>query len=150
MTEAKWRDGVTVVRAAALAAQRAPDGTGRVTAFDFAGEGGSQRSAPGGQRTWIGTVVLPPGSNTGPHHHGRHEVALYVVAGRTELRWGERLEYAAEIGAGDFAYFAPFVPHQERNLSADDMMTFLVVRSDNEKIAVALDAEPVAQPETLA
>jgi uncharacterized RmlC-like cupin family protein len=139
-----------VVRAAALAAQRAPDGLGRVTAFDFAGEGESQRSAQGGARIWIGTVVQPPGANTGPHHHGRHEVALYVVAGRTELRWGERLEFAAELGPGDFAYFAPFVPHQERNLDAERTMTFLVVRSDNEKIAVPLDTVPVAQPETAA
>jgi uncharacterized RmlC-like cupin family protein len=142
MTEAKWRNGVTVVRAAALAAQRAPDGTGRVTAFDFAGSGG--------QRTWIGTVVLPPGSNTGPHHHGRHEVALCVVAGRTELRWGEQLEFVAELGPGDFAYFVPYVPHQERNLDAERTMTFLVVRSDNEKILVALDTAPVAQPEVAA
>ena len=142
MTDRDWRDGVTVVRAGALAAKRAPDGTGRVTAFDFAGSGG--------QRTWIGTVVQPPGANTGPHHHGRHEVALYVVAGRTELRWGARLEFAAEVGPGDFAYFAPFVPHQERNLDADRTMTFLVVRSDNEKIAVALEVVSEAQPETAA
>jgi uncharacterized RmlC-like cupin family protein len=142
MTESKWRNGVTVVRAAAVAATRAPDGTGRVTAFDFAGSGG--------QQTWIGTVVQPAGSNTGAHHHGRHEVALYVVAGRTELRWGERLEFAAEVGPGDFAYFVPHVPHQERNLSADETMTFLVVRSDNAGIVEKLDCVPVARPETVA
>src|SRR5262249_10218022 len=110
MAETSWRDAVTVVRADALHAQRGASGLGRVTAFDFAGSGG--------QRTWIGTVVQPPGANTGPHHHGRHEVAIYVVQGRSEIRWGERLEYAVEIGPGDFVYFAPAVPHQEINLAA--------------------------------
>src|SRR6266436_1667402 len=106
---AKWRTGVTVVRAGAQELARlGPSGTGRATAFDFAGTGGKE--------TWIGTVTLQPGANTGPHHHGRHEVAVYVVKGRSQIRWGERLEFAAEIGPGDFVYFAPYVPHQELNL----------------------------------
>lgn len=110
MTETtKWRaDGVRVVRGQALAtAMRRPSGTGRATAFDFAGTGGKE--------TWIGAVTLPPGAKTGAHHHGRHEVGVYVVKGRSEIRWGERLEFAAEVGPGDFVYFAPYVPHQELN-----------------------------------
>src|SRR5258706_899991 len=129
MAAPEWKDGVTVVRADALRARLAPSGIGRVTAFDFAGSGG--------QQTWIGTVVLPPDANTGPHHHGRHEVAVYVVKGRSQIRWGERLEFAAEIGPGDFVYFAPFVPHQERNLSDSETVDFVVVRSGNEVDEVA-------------
>jgi hypothetical protein len=88
MAEAmKWRESVTVVRAASLeTVMRGPSGAGRATAFDFAGVGG--------ERTWIGTVRLGPGAKTGAHHHGRHEVALYVIRGRSEIRWGERLEFA--------------------------------------------------------
>jgi uncharacterized RmlC-like cupin family protein len=144
MTEtAKWRtDGVTVVRGTSLdQVMRGPSGTGRATAFDFSGSGG--------RKTWIGTVTLPPKAKTGLHHHGRHEVAVYVVKGRSEIRWGERLEFAAEVGPGDFVYFAPFVPHQELNLSADETLDFLVVRSDNERLVVKLDAVPVEQPETV-
>ena len=143
MTETiTWRDGVTIVRAEALeTAMRRPVGTGRATAFDFAGSGG--------QKTWIGRVALEPDGKTGSHHHGRHEVAIYVVKGRSEIRWGERLEFAAEVGAGDFAYFAPYVPHQERNLDAGETVEFVVVRSDNERIVVKLDAVPVEQPETV-
>jgi uncharacterized RmlC-like cupin family protein len=139
----RWRtDGVRVVRSGSLdAAIRGPSGTGRATVVDFAGTGG--------QATWIGTVTLPPKANTGPHHHGRHEVAVYVVKGRSEIRWGERLEFAAEVGPGDFVYFAPFVPHQEVNLDAVEMLDFVVVRSDNEKIVVGLDIAPVEQPETI-
>jgi len=140
---AKWRDdGVTVVRADALRATMGePARKGRATAFDFSGTGG--------QKTWIGTVTLAPGANTGPHHHGRHEVAVYVVKGRSEIRWGERLEFAAEIAPGDCVYFAPYVPHQERSLEAADAVEFLVVRSDNEGIVVKLDVVPVERPDTV-
>ena len=133
----KWRaDGVRVVRGAALdAVLREPSGSGRVTAFDFTGIGGRE--------TWIGAVALPPNAKTGAHHHGRHEVAIYVVKGRSEIRWGERLEFATEAGPGDFVYFAPYVPHQERNLDAHAAVHFLVVRSDGERIAVKLDTVPV-------
>jgi uncharacterized RmlC-like cupin family protein len=136
----QWREGVRVVRGQALdLAMRAPSGTGRATAFDFAGTGG--------QKTWIGTVTLAPNASTGAHHHGRHEAALYVVRGRSQIRWGERLEYVADVGPGDFIYFAPRVPHQERNLSATEASDFLVVRSDNERITIGLDVAAVEQPE---
>jgi uncharacterized RmlC-like cupin family protein len=92
-------------------------------------------------------VTLPPNANTGAHHHGRHEVAVYVVKGRSQIRWGEQLEFAAEIGPGDFVYFAPYVPHQELNLDGSETLNFVVVRSDDEKIAVPLALMPVDQPE---
>ena len=144
MTETiKWRtDGVTVVRAQSLnMAMLGPSGTGRATAFDFAGSGGRE--------TWIGTVTLQPNAKTGAHHHGRHEVAVYVAKGHSQIRWGERLEFAAEVGPGDFVYFAPYVPHQELNLDAGETLDFVVVRSDNERIVVNLDVVPVEQPETV-
>ncbi len=142
---AKWRtDGVKVVRAATLdMAMRGPGGTGRATVFDFLGNADSQG------KTWVGTVTNPPSHNTGPHNHGRHEAALYVVHGRGQIRWGEHLEFAAEISAGDFAYFPPFVPHQELNLSPTDRFDFVVVRSDNAKITNALEIAPVSEPETV-
>ena len=144
MTETiKWRtDGVKVVRAESLRlALSGSSGRGRATVFDFAGTDG--------QKTWIGAVTLQPGAKTGAHHHGRHEVAVYVVRGRSEIRWGERLEFAAEIGPGDFVYFAPYVPHQELNLDAVETLDFVVVRSDNERIVTNLDVVPVEIPEII-
>jgi uncharacterized RmlC-like cupin family protein len=128
-----WRDKVKIVRAADLA------GSARATAVSFTGTGGCL--------TWLGRVVLAPGASTGAHHHGRHEVATYIAAGRAELRWGERLEFAASVGPGDFAYFAPFVPHQERNLDATEPVVFVVVRSDDERIRVDLPIVPAETPE---
>lgn len=120
--------GVRIVRAEQQRTEREAGG-GRATAFNFTGEGGSTR-------TWIGTVTVQPGGCTGGHHHGRHEVVVYVVSGRVELSWGEKLAHKAEIGPGDLAYFTPGIPHQERNLSETETVEFLVVRSDNERIAV--------------
>ncbi len=131
----KWRNGVAVVRAEALR------GKPRATAFDFAGTGG--------QKTWVGTVTMQPGANTGMHHHDRHEVAIYVVKVRSQIRWGEWLDFAAEVRPGDFVYFAPYVPHQELNLSDRETVDFLVVRSGNEGFVTKLDAAPVEHPETV-
>ena len=74
---------------------------------------------------------------------------IYVVRGRSVIRWGARLEFAAEVRSGDFVYFAPHVPHQELNLSASETVDFVVVRSDNERIVVNLDVAPAEQPETV-
>jgi uncharacterized RmlC-like cupin family protein len=131
-------EGVTVLRAEALARARLA-GAGRATAFDFAGTGGS--------KTWIGTVTLPPNGGTGAHHHGRHEVAIFVVKGRSLIRWGGRLEFGTEVGPGDMVYFAPYAPHQESNPDRSEAVEFLVIRSDNERIATGLDVVPVEHPE---
>lgn len=95
-------------------------------------------------------MSLKPGAKTGAHHHGRHEVMVDVISGCTEIRWGERLDYSADAGAGDCVYFAPHVPHQERNLSSSEGAEFLVVRSDNAGIAVSLDVTPAESPEVVA
>jgi uncharacterized RmlC-like cupin family protein len=136
----KWKSAVKVVRGDSLEQVIARSG-GRATAVEFAGLGGT--------KTWIGVVKMPAGGVTGAHHHGRHEVAIYVTSGGLEIRWGDRLEYSAEVGPGDFASFEPFVPHQERNLSEKHLAAYLAIRSDNERIAVPLDVAPVEPPEEM-
>ena len=71
----------------------------------------------GAEKLWAGTVVIHPDAKTGAHHHGPVESVIYVVSGRARMRWGERLEFVAEAGPGDFIYVPPFVPHQEINAS---------------------------------
>jgi uncharacterized RmlC-like cupin family protein len=68
------------------------------------------------------------------------------VRGKARMRWGERLEFTAEAGPGDFIYVPPFVPHQEINASASEALECVVVRSDNEAVVVNLDIEPVEKP----
>jgi uncharacterized RmlC-like cupin family protein len=138
MEQSRWQtQGVKVVRAEAQAVERL-SGAGRATAFNF---------NAGGAGTWIGTVTLPPAGNSGAHHHGLHEVVIFVAEGRSRILWGEQLEFAAEVGPGDMVYFAPYVPHAEINLDASKAAEFVVVRTDNEKIRVNLDISTVENPE---
>ena len=69
------------------------------------------------------------------------------VRGKARMRWGERLEFVAEAGPGDFIYVPPFVPHQEINASPSEPLECVLVRSDNEAVVVNLDIEPVEKPE---
>jgi uncharacterized RmlC-like cupin family protein len=117
-------------------------GSGRATAFDFTGSGGRQ--------TWIGVVALDADGRTGAHHHGRHEVAVYVVKGRGEIRWGDRLDFATDIAPGDVVYFPPYVPHQEINCGIREPLELLVVRSDNARIATELDVAAIEHPQRIA
>jgi uncharacterized RmlC-like cupin family protein len=91
------------------------------------------------QKIWAGTVTIQPGAMTGPHHHGELESVIYVLSGRARMRWGDRLEFAAEAGPGDFIYVPPYVPHQEANADEDEALSCVVVRSDQEPIVVNLD-----------
>jgi uncharacterized RmlC-like cupin family protein len=89
------------------------------------------------------------GAKTGPHHHGTLESVIYVISGRARMRWGERLEFVAEAGAGDFIYVPPFVPHQEINASRDEPLACVVVRNDQEPIVVNLAIHPAESPEEI-
>jgi uncharacterized RmlC-like cupin family protein len=95
----------------------------------------------GAQKLWAGTVIVQPAARTGPHHHGELETVLYIVRGRAKFRWGERLEFVAEAGPGDFIFVPPFVPHQELNATDDQPVEAVVVRSGQEPIVVNLDIE---------
>ncbi len=101
----------------------------------------------GAQKIWAGTVRIHANAKTGAHHHGALESVIYVVRGQARMRWGERLEFTAEAGPGDFIYIPPYVPHQEINASTDETLECVLVRSDNEAVVVNLDIEPVEKPE---
>jgi uncharacterized RmlC-like cupin family protein len=104
-------------------------------------------ASAGANKLWAGTVTIHPNAKTGPHHHGKLESVIYVISGRARMRWGERLEFVAEAGPGDFIYAPPFVPHQEINASRDEPLACVVVRNDQETIVVNLDIQPVESPE---
>ena len=105
------------------------------------------RATAGAEKLWAGTVEIQPDAKTGVHHHGALESVIYVVSGRARMRWGDRLEYVAEAGPGDFIYVPPYVPHQEINASTDQPLTCVLVRSDQEPVVVNLDIPAVEEPE---
>jgi uncharacterized RmlC-like cupin family protein len=65
------------------------------------------------------------------------------------MRWGERLEFVAEAGPGDFIYVPPYVPHQEINAEPNESLECVLVRSGQEPVVVNLDIEPVERPESV-
>ncbi len=100
-SESKWRlDGVRVV----LANELDPN-TPQTPGMDRAAAINHARA--GAEKLWAGTVVIDPKAKTGAHHHGPLETVIYVVSGRARMRWGERLEFMAEAGPGDFIYVPP-------------------------------------------
>ncbi|MDW9919367.1 cupin domain-containing protein [Sinorhizobium meliloti] len=102
----------------------------------------------GAQKIWAGTVAIEPNAKTGVHHHGPLESVIFVVRGKARMRWGDRLEYVAEAGPGDFIYVPPFVPHQEINADPEKVLECVLVRSDNEAVVVNItDVDPVEKLE---
>jgi uncharacterized RmlC-like cupin family protein len=139
---APWKnDGVRVIPAGSLDTNTAQTpGMDRRAAINFA--------RVGAQKLWAGTVTIHANAKTGAHHHGPLESVIYVVKGKARMRWGEKLEFVAEAGPGDFIYVPPFVPHQEINASPDEPLECVLVRSDNEAVVVNItDVDPVEQPE---
>ncbi|HEY6398636.1 MAG TPA: cupin domain-containing protein [Solirubrobacteraceae bacterium] len=97
----------------------------------------------GAAKLWAGTVIIEPDAKTGAHHHGHVESVIYVASGRARMRWGERLEYVAEAGPGDFIYVPPYVPHQEINAEPSEPLSCVLVRSGQEPVVVNLDLADV-------
>ena len=139
----RWKqDGVRVIPATELDPNTPQTpGMDRKAAITFA--------RVGAQKLWAGTVHIHPNARTGAHHHGPLESVIYVLRGRARMRWGERLEFVAEAGPGDFIYVPPFVPHQEINASRTETLECVLVRSDGEAVAINLDIEPVEKPDTV-
>jgi uncharacterized RmlC-like cupin family protein len=129
----KWRlHGVRVVRAGELDTNTPQTpGMNRAAAITHA--------RMGAEKIWAGTVVIHPKAKTGAHHHGPVESVIYVVSGRARMKWGDRLEFTAEAGPGDFIYVPPYVPHQEINASDDEPLSCVLCRSGQEPVVVNLD-----------
>lgn len=143
-TQPDWREhGVRIIHSDQLDTNTPQTpGMNRAAAITSASAGAS--------KLWAGTVTIHPNARTGAHHHGPLESVIYVISGRARMRWGERLEFAAEAGPGDFIFVPPFVPHQEINARPDESLVCVLVRSDQEAVVVNLDITPAEQPEDVA
>jgi uncharacterized RmlC-like cupin family protein len=141
--EARWKfDGVRVVKGCDLDPNTPQTpGMNRAAAITTA--------TAGARKLWAGTVVIEPDAKTGAHHHGDLESVIYVVSGRARMRWGERLEFTAEAGPGDFIFVPPYVPHQELNGSPGDPLECVLVRSGQDPVVVNLDIPIADAPETV-
>jgi uncharacterized RmlC-like cupin family protein len=144
MSDERWRlDGVRVVHGCDLDPNTPQTpGMNRAAAITAA--------RCGAQKLWAGTVTIHPNAKTGAHHHGELESVIYVMRGKARMRWGERLEYVAEAGPGDFIFVPPYVPHQEINASIDAPLECVLVRSGQEPVVVNLEIAAAEPPTTVA
>jgi len=140
-SQSKWRlNGVHVVHGDELDINTPQTpGMSRAAAITYA--------RAGAEKLWAGTVVIHPKAKTGAHHHGPVESVIYVVRGAARMRWGDRLEFVANAGPGDFIYVPPYVPHQEINASDEEPLSCVLVRSGQDPVVVNLDIPAAEEPE---
>src|SRR4051794_34276399 len=89
--------------------------------FDYF-EGVSAQSA-GSRGICMHLLTIPPGGAARAHLHEDHETAIYVTAGRAEMRYGEGLTESLEVAAGEFLYIPAGMPHLPSNPSHDEPCT---------------------------
>lgn len=77
---------------------------------------------------WSGLVRTDPRMESGWHHHGDYETAIYVLTGAFRMEFGRGGGDLIDAGPGDFLYVARGAVHRESNPSDEDG-TAIVVRS---------------------
>jgi len=93
----------------------------------------------GARSLWMGRTEMPPGTNSGNHHHGASETGIYVVAGTPAFvcrdpATGELIRL--ETAPGDYIWVPPNIPHREENPSPGTAAIIVVARSTQEAIVV--------------
>jgi len=78
-------------------------------------------------------VVIPPGGKAQAHTHKGYESAIYLIQGRVETRYGDKLEKSVVNVAGDFIFIPADVPHQPTNLSDSEPAIAIVARNDGDE-----------------
>ena len=84
----------------------------------------------GAKNISMNLIIIPPAGAAEPHLHKGYETAIYLLKGRVDTRYGEKLENSVICEAGDFVYIKADVPHQPINLSATEPAMALVARND--------------------
>jgi uncharacterized RmlC-like cupin family protein len=97
----------------------------------------------GAMSLWMGRTELPPGVNSGDHHHGESETGIYVVAGTPVFVFRDpatEADVRLEARPGDYIWVPPWVPHREENPSPDETAVIVLARSTQEAIVVNVDS----------
>jgi uncharacterized RmlC-like cupin family protein len=71
----------------------------------------------GSSRICMTVATLPPGARAKAHLHRGIETAAYVIEGRAEVRFGDRLEHRVEARAGEYSFIPSDTPHVVWNTS---------------------------------
>ena len=101
--------------------------------------GGISAQNSGAQGLCMHLTAIPPGVRAKAHLHVDQETAIYVIAGRAAMWYGENLSEHLAVEAGEYLYIPAGVPHLPYNPSLTEPMIALVARTDpNEQESVVL------------
>ena len=92
----------------------------------------------GSSRVWMGQTTVAPHTDSGDHHHGDSETAIYVVSGHPVFVFAQDgVEVRLTTSPGDYVFVPPFTPHREEN-PTDEEAVVVLARSTQEAIVVNL------------
>jgi uncharacterized RmlC-like cupin family protein/ribosomal protein S18 acetylase RimI-like enzyme len=95
-------------------------------------------STVGSRKVWMGQTHVAPHTNSGDHHHGEAETAIYVVSGRPSFVFADGAdEVRIDTGPGDYVFVPPYVPHREENPTGEEAVV-VIARSSQEGVVVNL------------
>jgi uncharacterized RmlC-like cupin family protein len=98
---------------------------------------GISAATAGAKNISMNLIIIPPAGSADPHLHKGYETAIYLLKGKVDTRYGQRLEKSIICQQGDFILIRPDVPHQPINLSATEPALAVVARNDpNEQESV--------------
>jgi uncharacterized RmlC-like cupin family protein len=98
----------------------------------------------GAGNLWMGQTHVAAATNSGNHHHGASETAIFVLSGTPvfvflDLEGDEPVETRIQTGPGDYIFVPPFVPHREENPDPEHEAVVVIARTTQEAIVVNLD-----------
>jgi uncharacterized RmlC-like cupin family protein len=102
----------------------------------------------GSTKVWMGQTHVAPHTNSGDHHHGAAETAIYVVSGHPSFVFAQGDdEIRIDTEPGDYIFVPPYVPHREENPTGTEAVV-VIARSSQEGVVVNLPSlwAPVERP----
>ncbi|HEX5113910.1 MAG TPA: cupin domain-containing protein [Pseudonocardiaceae bacterium] len=92
----------------------------------------------GASKVWMGQTHVAPHTNSGDHHHGEAETAIYVLSGHPVFVFAEgdrEIRLATE--PGDYVFVPSYAPHREENPTGEEAVV-VIARSSQVGIVVNL------------
>ncbi|MEV6345345.1 cupin domain-containing protein [Actinoplanes sp. NPDC051851] len=95
-------------------------------------------STVGSRNLWMGQTHVAASTNSGNHHHGESETAIYVVSGNPSFVFldEEKGEIRVDTKPGDYIYVPPWVPHREENPDPDNEAVVVISRTTQDAVVV--------------
>lgn len=86
-------------------------------------------------------LVLADGVRARTHLHRGIETAVYLIEGKGEMYFGERLQYHLDFNAGDYVYIPADVAHLVMNRSGSSTTALVAHTAANDQEGIVLIPE---------